>query len=150
MEEKVLTSIYVCSPYRPLSASEDSRNQELEANIRRAKQACRLLAKLGYLPLAPHLYFTQFLDDDNPAERGEGMNLAMEWLDASEEVWVFGEVISEGMAAEIAFAKEQGKPVRMMPEPTGIISMVIAEIESAAKKESEDEENEEQQRNEEG
>ena len=56
---------------------------------------------MGVLPLAPHLYFTQFLKDEDAQERATGIRFGMEWLEAADEVWVFGESISEGMAAEI-------------------------------------------------
>lgn len=50
--------IFVCSPYRPMSETEESRKTELEANLHRARTACRILSTLGFMPLAPHLYFT--------------------------------------------------------------------------------------------
>ena len=61
--------IFVCSPYRPTSKTEECRKDELMANINRAKTACRILTTLGFLPLAPHLYFTQFLKDEDAQER---------------------------------------------------------------------------------
>lgn len=57
--------IFVCSPYRPTSKTEECRKDELMVNINRAKTACRILTTLGFLPLAPHLYFTQFLKDED-------------------------------------------------------------------------------------
>ncbi len=49
--------IYVCSLYRPISESEESRKTELEANTQSARKARRILMIIGYLPLAPRLYF---------------------------------------------------------------------------------------------
>ena len=57
--------IFVCSPYRPTSKTEECRKDELMANINCAKTACRILTTLGFLPMAPHLYFTQFLKDED-------------------------------------------------------------------------------------
>ena len=62
---------------------------------------------LGYLPIAPHLLFPQFLNEGIEAERQIGISMGMELLLDCEEVWVFGEA-TEGMQAEIAFATEQG------------------------------------------
>ena len=42
--------IFVCSPYRPTSKTEECRKDELMANINRAKTACRILTTLGFLP----------------------------------------------------------------------------------------------------
>lgn len=133
MDENAITTIFVCSPYRPASTDPAVARSQLDANMERVKLACRMLAKLGYLPLAPHLYFTQFLKDSDAGERVEGMTLGLEWLAQADEVWTFGEEITEGMSKEIAAAKEMGKPVRMMPEP----SQLIADLMEAIQKNSE-------------
>ena len=61
--------IFVCSPYRPTAENLRCQKSQLEANINRAKTACRILSTLGFLPLAPHLYFTQFLKDEEKRKR---------------------------------------------------------------------------------
>ncbi len=133
MENKVgIPIIYICSPYRPVSKDEEAKAIELEANVKRASDACRLLVKLGYMPLAPHLYFTRFLDDEDSKERKEGMSLGMEWLEYASELWVFGNIISEGMAEEIAFAKRLGIPVRCMAEPGEVVQMLLDALEKKA------------------
>ena len=45
------------------------------------------------------------------------MKLRMRWLEEADELWVFGNTISEGMVAEIEKAHELNKPVRNLPEP---------------------------------
>lgn len=132
MDENAVTKIFVCSPYRPASTDPAVARSQLEANVERVRLACRMLAKLGCLPLAPHLYFTQFLKDGDTGEREEGMALGLEWLAQADEVWAFGEEITEGMSREIAAAKEMGKPVFMMPEP----SQMIADLLDAIRKNS--------------
>mgnify|MGYP002729648342 FL=1 len=82
--------IFICSPYQPTANDPPCRKAQLEANIQRAKTACRILATMGVLPLAPHLYFTQFLKDEDAQERATGIRFGMEWLEAADEVWVFG------------------------------------------------------------
>lgn len=120
--------IFVCSPYRPTSNTEACRKDELAANINRAKTACRILTTLGFLPMAPHLYFTQFLKDGDEKERSTGMKLGMCWLEEADELWVFGDTVSEGMAAEIAKAHELGKPVRNLPEPGRVVELLLKSI----------------------
>ena len=112
-----MTKVYVCSPFRPVSTNPKRAEKVLVRNIRRAKFACELLTKLGYLPIAPHLYFPQFLDDNNPEERETGMMLGRELLCGCDELWVFGQHISEGMEAEIKQAKASDIPVRYCDEP---------------------------------
>ena len=112
-----MTKVYVCSPFRPVSTNSKRADKVLARNIRRAKFACELLTKLGYLPIAPHLYFPQFLDGNNPEERETGMMLGRELLCGCDELWVFGQHISEGMEAEIKQAKASDIPVRYCDEP---------------------------------
>ena len=102
--------VYVCSPFRPTAVSLTDRAEEQRSNIERALKACRILAMMGIQPLAPHLYFTRFLKDDVAAERAAGMQFGLSWLEQADELWVFGDTVSEGMAQEIAKAKELGKP----------------------------------------
>lgn len=64
------------------------------------------------MPFAPHILFTQFLDDGIQEERGLGLKLGLDMLKHCQELWVFGERISEGMAAEIKLAKRLGVPIQ--------------------------------------
>ena len=66
--------IYVCSPYRGETKKERKRN------IRNAKNFCRLVSKQGGIPFAPHLLFTQFLDDCNPRHRRLGLEMGVETI----------------------------------------------------------------------
>lgn len=120
--------IFVCSPYRPTAKDPKCQQSQLEANIKRAKTACRILSTLGFLPLAPHLYFTQFLKDEETQERETGMKLGMRWLEEADELWVFGDTVSEGMTAEIEKAHELNKPVRNLPEPGRVIELLLKSI----------------------
>lgn len=87
--------------------------------------ACRILSTLGFLPLAPHLYFTQFLKDEEKQERNTGIQLGMQWLEEADELWVFGSTVSEGMAAEIKRAHELQKKVRNLPEPGRVVELLL-------------------------
>lgn len=110
-------TVYVCSPFRSTAVSEADREAEQRSNIERALKACRILALMGIQPMAPHLYFTRFLKDEVAEERAAGMQFGLSWLEQADELWAFGDTVSEGMAQEIAMAKELGKPVHTLPEP---------------------------------
>jgi len=97
-----MKKIYICSPYRG----------DIEKNKRNARRYCLLALKQGHFPIAPHLIFTEFLDDDVPEEREMGLQLGLEMLDLCNEVWVFGRQISEGMQQEILYAKT--KPYKLI------------------------------------
>jgi len=90
--------VYVCSPLAG----------DIEGNMEKAKNYCREAMEHGVLPIAVHVYFPQFLDDNNPIERESGMKMGLELLKLCDEVWVYGDTISSGMAREIEFANEIG------------------------------------------
>lgn len=64
------------------------------------------------IPIAPHIYFTQFLDDAVPEERSFGLMAGLLLLSQCDELWYFGDSVSSGMVREIVAAKEQNIPVR--------------------------------------
>ena len=108
--------IFVCSPYRPkASPITVDYDRELKDNLELAKRACRMVCKEGYVPIAPHLYFTQFLFDchERYGEREIGLKMGKRMLRECMELWVFGDRISSGMAAEIALASEIGIPIKI-------------------------------------
>ena len=122
---KRMERIYVCSPLRSRSHDPVRAKRELAENLERAKRASRLIARIGAVPLAPHIYGTQFLDDDIPEEREMGIRIGLEWLKDADECWVFSEHISEGMRREIDFCSEHDIPVRMICEPNGLLGKLI-------------------------
>jgi hypothetical protein len=94
--------VYIASPYAG----------DVERNIDFARKACRYCIAQGHTPVAPHLLYTQMLDDGDPAQRELGLELGQRLLERSDELWVCGGRISSGMAAEIAAARNLGIPVR--------------------------------------
>lgn len=65
------------------------------------------------IPIAPHVYFTQFLDDTKQEERAAGMDMGLSLLAMCDELWVYGiENPSEGMRSEIEYAKQHQIPIR--------------------------------------
>ena len=87
--------VYICSPLRG----------NIERNIKKAVGYSRFAYSKGFIPLAPHLIFTTFLDDEIPEERAAGMEMGKDLLTICDELWAFGDRISEGMAAEIELAE---------------------------------------------
>lgn len=87
--------VYVCSPY----------SGDTLKNTENARRYSRFAFEQGRIPIAPHLLFTQFLDDDDPMEREMGMHFGNVLMNLCREVWVFGDIISPGMDAEIRRAR---------------------------------------------
>lgn len=106
--------IYVSSPYRSYADNEGRRKLQVARNIGVAKTACERVARLGAIPIAPHLYFTQFLNDDDSEDRVLGMKLGLDVLESCDELWlVTDSLISTGMMAELEKAVELNLPVRV-------------------------------------
>ncbi|MGR5911143.1 DUF7768 domain-containing protein [Bacillus pacificus] len=64
------------------------------------------------IPIAPHLMFPQFMDDENPEERELSIFMDIVLMGKCSEVWVLGNTISNGMAREIEVAKKRRQTVR--------------------------------------
>ena len=94
--------VYICSPL----------SGDVELNQDNTRRYCRFAVDSGYIPLAPHIYFTQFMNDHNPKERDLALFMDTVLLSKCAELWVFGDVISKGMSIEIEKAKRKGQPIR--------------------------------------
>ena len=103
--------VYICSPYRPTNSNPILAANELIDNLKLAKDACTFAALRGCDPVAPHLFYPQFLDDNDPTERALGMGLGLKALRACDELWIISPRISSGMSAEIKKAQKCGIPV---------------------------------------
>lgn len=95
--------VYICSPCRAETRS------EMEKNIERAVGYCRAAVERGVIPIAPHAYFTQFMDDMIPEERKTALQMGRKLLTLCSEVWVSDmKNPSAGMKAEISLARQLG------------------------------------------
>lgn len=97
-----LPLVYVCSPYAG----------DVETNVMNAKRYSRFAMDQGTIPVTPHLMYPQFMDDTNKDERENAIHFNYVLLGKCTEVWVFGGVISRGMAHEIGVAKKRRMKIR--------------------------------------
>ena len=98
--------VYICSPLRG----------DYERNIQMAIRYCRAVALRGDIPIAPHIYCTQFLDDKIEKDRMLGMDIGLKMLEMCDCMLAYGEHISDGMRREIDRARELKIPVRYVRE----------------------------------
>ena len=98
--------VYICSPY----------SGDTERNIENAKKYSRFAVDRNYLPITPHIYFTQFMDDEITEERKTAIFMNRVLLSKCVELWVFGSVISRGMKGEIKRAKRKHLKIRYFTE----------------------------------
>lgn len=92
--------VYICSPLRSNKKAGLSYNK----NVDNALKYTKFAYKKGCIPIVPHLYFTIFLYDGNIKQRKDGMEMGLQMLNMCDEIWVFGDYVSEGMRREIAEA----------------------------------------------
>ena len=88
--------VYISSPLRG----------DVERNIQRARDYCAYAASCGVIPLAPHTIFTQYLDDEQPEQREQGLRMGRDLMWRCDDLWVVGSTISSGMREEIELAKK--------------------------------------------
>lgn len=109
-EEKALRAfrpiVYICSPF----------SGDVDGNVAAAQRYSRFAVDKGYIPVAPHLLFPQFLDDNDPKERQLGLFFGNALMSKCAEVWVFGSTISAGMETEIKRAKWKDYRLRYFNE----------------------------------
>ena len=98
--------VYISSPLRG----------DVERNIQRARDYCAYAASCGVIPLAPHTIFTQYLDDEQPEQREQGLRMGRDLMWRCDDLWVVGSTISSGMREEIELAKKLYMPIFYVPE----------------------------------
>ena len=98
--------------FRPLVFISSPFAGDTRRNTKRARGFCRFAVSKNCIPVAPHLLFPQFMEEDDPAQRDLGIFFGMVLMRKCQEVWVFGRDITKGMAVEIEKAKRRGLPVR--------------------------------------
>lgn len=98
--------VYICSPY----------SGDIERNTENARRYSRFAVDQHCLPITPHIYFTQFMNDTIPDEHETALFMNLVLMSKCAELWVFGDVISKGMKAEIDRAKRKHMKTRYFTE----------------------------------
>jgi len=99
--------VFICSPYNAKT------DEELQANLVYARELCHVAIKNDCAPFAPHLIYTQFLDDNDPVERSMGVRAGCIFMESCQELWIgVARGLSESMKLEIGYAaKFLGIPI---------------------------------------
>jgi len=66
----------------------------------------------GFLPIGPHIYLPQFVDEGT--EREEALSMCTQLVEVCDELRVYGDHVTSGMFREIDHAAQVGIPVRWM------------------------------------
>ncbi len=101
--KRYMPLVYICSAY----------SGDVKKNISRARRYSRYALEQGVIPIAPHLLFPQFMDEETERELAMFMDIAI--LSHCKEIWVFGEPTS-GMLDEIDFAERRNMTIKYVKE----------------------------------
>lgn len=94
--------VYICSPY----------SRDMKANVELARRFCAHAVEQRKIPLAPHLHFPQFMNDQDPSERELVMFFNRVLLFKCEAIWVYTARVSAGMRLEIGWAHDLDLPIK--------------------------------------
>ena len=86
--------VYICAPL----------GGNVERNLNQVRKYARYALICGTAPVVPHFY-ALCLNDAIPKEREIGMAAGLSLLWFCDEMWIFGNEITAGMADEIQFCK---------------------------------------------
>lgn len=89
-----MKKVYICAPL----------GGNVEDNLQRVKKYTEYALKCGTAPVVPHFY-ALCLNDSIPKEREIGMAAGLSLLWFCDEMWIFGDEVSEGMRGEIQFCQ---------------------------------------------
>ncbi|HIH8003355.1 TPA: hypothetical protein ACYSZF_001535 [Streptococcus suis] len=93
--------VYICAPY--------SGNKE--RNIKKAVHYAEFAYKNGAIPVTPHLLFP-FMDDCDRGKREDVLFMDIILLGKCQEVWVFGNGITDGMKTELEIAEKRKQVIK--------------------------------------
>ena len=100
-----MKKVYICSPL----------GGNVRENLEKVKRYTKYALLCGTAPVVPHFY-ALCLDDSIPKERAIGIAAGLSLLWFCDEMWLFGDEVTEGMAAEIQFSKNLNVTIRKVRE----------------------------------
>ena len=101
--DKYYPLVYVCSPFRG----------NIDENVVNARKYSRFTFDKKNIPITPHLLYPQFINDNDLFERNIAIHkINYVLIGLCKEMWVFGDVITEGMEREILIAKKRKMRIR--------------------------------------
>lgn len=101
----MMKRVYVCAPL----------GGNIEENLKKVKTYTEYALRCGTAPVVPHFY-AECLDDNDPKDREIGLAAGMSLLWLCDEVWAFGDTVTDGMRAELKFGKNLNIRTRHISE----------------------------------
>ena len=100
-----MKKVYICSPL----------GGNVEGNLRKVRRYTKYALLCGTAPVVPHFY-VECLNDRIFVEREMGMAAGRSLLWFCDELWQFGDEITEGMTAELQLCKHLNVKTRKIRE----------------------------------
>ena len=97
--------VYICAPL----------GGDVQGDLEKAKRFAKYALECGTAPVVPHFY-ALCLNDSIPKEREIGLAAGLSLLWFCDEMWIFGDEVTRGMAAEIQFCKNLNVKIRKVQE----------------------------------
>lgn len=93
---------------------------DIAGNLKKVFAICEQIRKEGHIPIAPYLTLPLHPTDEEMKNRELGVwaNLTTFERGYVDEVWLYGDRISDGMKIEVALAEKLGIPVVAKSEGT--------------------------------
>ena len=101
----MMKKVYICSPL----------GGDIKGNLEKVKRYTRYALMCGTAPVVPHFY-ALCLNDNDQTEREIGLAAGLGMLWFCDELWVFGQNITEGMKQELQFCKHLNIKTRYVSE----------------------------------
>ena len=90
----MMKKVYICAPL----------GGNIKENLEQVKRYTKYALICGTAPVVPHFY-ALCLNDDIPKEREIGLAAGLSLLWFCDEMWIFGDTLTEGMRGEIRFCQ---------------------------------------------
>ncbi len=96
-----MKKVYICAPLE----------SDMNSNIQMALEYTEFALKNGAAPM-PTRFYAVCLDDNNPKEREIRRSARLALLLFCDEMWIFGDTVTEEMQAEIRLCHDLKKKMR--------------------------------------
>lgn len=99
---------------------------DIDGNIKKVLEICERIHTKEIIPVAPFLVSLQYLNDHVVEDRELGVEANLECFRRGyvDELWLFGDRISEGMKGEVKLARELNIPI--VPQTDGTRRDLVA------------------------
>ena len=101
----MMRKVYVCAPL----------GGNVESNLKKVRTYTEYALRCGTAPAVPHFY-AECLDDNDPKDREIGLAAGLSLLWFCDELWLFGDTVTDGMKNELQFCKNLNIRIRKITE----------------------------------